>query len=298
VFAGLGAPINVALARTSGIVVDSKPAGTLHNGVNNGATWAASVFDGTRTRSGVLQFDGTVGNQITLAANPDLNSSQGTIMFWIRTAGTVGTNTGGAMLVDRRLPDPGGDIIVQNDDGSILVQAQNGSGRNGTSATANTFSTGSVSDNNWHHVAYVYDQSATGSITIYVDGAVANSQANTYAWNWPVTQEVELGKSHDTSWKQFNGAMDDFRMYSRTLTAAEVSSVYSTDALVDTTTLRVRFNFDGAPAQGLGVSWSPGVAVPQSAGAVKGPYVDQTNGRTPLLVAPTGGSQFFRARSP
>jgi len=29
----------------------------------------------------------------------------------------------------------------------------------------------SVSDNRWHHIAYVYDQTVSGSIAIYIDGA-------------------------------------------------------------------------------------------------------------------------------
>ena len=65
--------------------------------------------------------------------------------------------------------------------------------------------------------------------------------------------------------------MDDFRFYNRVLTDTEIASVYSSDALVDTTALKVRFNFDAAPGKGLGVSWSPDVSVPQSGAGVSGP---------------------------
>lgn len=298
VFAGLGSSINVSLTRVAGIVADSKPVGTLHAGVNNGATWLAANSDGATTRNGVLSFDGNVTNQVTVAANPDLNSTQGTIMFWMRSSGTVGSATGGAMLFDHRTSDPGGDIIVQNDDGSIAVQAQNGSSRNGSGNTVNAFSAGSVSDNNWHHIAYVYDQSATGSTILYIDGAESMNQANSYAWNWPVVQEIELGASHDTYWKAFNGQMDDFRVYNRVLTAGEIASVHTSDTLVDTAALKVRLNFDTAPADGLGVNWTPSVALPQVGTAASGTFVDQANGRTPYLVVPTAAKAFFRAKSP
>jgi len=81
------------------------------------------------------------------------------------------------------------------------------------------------------------------------------------------------------------------------LTGTEVASVFNADALVDTTALKVRLNFDTAPG-GLSVGWTPGVSVPQAATAVTGPYLDQTSGRTPLLVPQSGGQGFFRAKSP
>ena len=302
VFAGLAAPIHMALGSASNVVVDSKPVGAPHGGINSGATWVASSSDGTTTRTGVIQFNGT--NQITLAANPDFGSTTGTIMFWMKSAGTVGPGSDGAMLFDRRvdltssIADFGsaGDVIVQHDDGTIFVQPE----YYGAQVLQTPLSGGFVSDGMWHHVAYVYDQTTTGSITLYVDGAQVGSgtyQAS-YAWAWPAQQEIELGKSHDSYWELYNGQMDDFRFYNRVLTDTEIASVYSSDALVDTTALKVRFNFDAAPGEGLGVSWSPDVSVPQSAAGVTGPYLDQTSGRTPLLISPTGGEQFFRAKSP
>ena len=308
VFAGLASPINMGLARTPAVVVDSKPVGAPHGGINgplttNGATWVASSSDGTKTRTGVMQFDGTVGNQIKLAANPDFDSSVGTIMFWMKSAGTVTPGSEGAILFDRRIdPSKGagwgsaGDVIVQHDDGTIFVQPT----YYGAQVLSSALSGGSVSDGLWHHVAYVYDQSTTGSITLYVDGVLVGSAAYkaSYAWAWPAAQQIELGQSHDSYWERFDGQMDDFRVYNRIFTDTEVASVYSSDALVDSTTLKVRFNFDAAPGQGLGVSWSPSVAVPQSAAAVTGPYVDQTTGRTPLLIPTTSTNGFFRAKSP
>jgi hypothetical protein len=300
VFAGLATPIQLGLTTAQDVVVDSKPVGAPHAGINNGATWVASSSDGSKTRTGVIQFNGA--NQITLAPNPDFDSLGGTIMFWMKSAGTVGAGTGGAMLFDRRIdPSQGagwgsaGDVIVQQDGGSITVQPT----YYGASVLASGLSGGSVSDNTWHHVAYVYDQTTTGGITLYVDGVQVGTDTyhTSYAWAWIGAQQIELGKSHDAYWKLYNGQIDDFRIYNRMLNGTEISSVYSSDALVDTTALKVRFNFDSAPGQALGVTWTPSVAMPQSAGAVKGPYVDQPTGRTPLLV-PTTGTEFFRGTSP
>jgi hypothetical protein len=182
------------------------------------------------------------------------------------------------------------------DDGSILVQPQSW----GAQVLSAGLSGGSVNDAKWHHVAYVYDQTTTGGITLYVDGAQVGS--GTYnancAWSWPAQQQIELGQSHTTSFEYYNGQMDDFRIYDRMLTDTEVQSVYNTDALVDTTTLAVRLNFDTAPGSTLAVSWSPSVAMPQTANAVNGPYVSWPTGRSPLMLPTTSSNAFFRGTSP
>src|SRR5262249_29286201 len=146
------------------------------------------------------------------------------ITFWMRSAGTVtGAGDFGAMLVDRR--SGRGDVIVQADDGTIFVQANDGNG------TVNSFSTGAVSDDHWHHIAYVYDQSASGFTTIYIDGVQSMTQAPMRPWSWDPAQRIELGRSHDGFWRAFDGALDDFRIYNRILSAAEIAQIFNSDSL-------------------------------------------------------------------
>jgi hypothetical protein len=141
---------------------------------------------------------------------------------------------------------------VQQDDGHLFVQAASGSGGvNSFSSVAN------VTDDAWHHVAYVYDQSATGSITFFIDGVQDRSQANAAAWSWTPTQPIELGKSHDSFWRAFDGYLDDFRIYNRMLTASEIADLAGNGAIVDPAALVVRFNFDTAPG-GATLSWPCG----------------------------------------
>jgi hypothetical protein len=56
------------------VIVDSA-----NSGANHGATWVASQAG----RTGVMSFNGDVGNQISVAAATNLNSMRGTIAFWI-----------------------------------------------------------------------------------------------------------------------------------------------------------------------------------------------------------------------
>jgi len=50
--------------------------------------------------------------------------------------------------------------------------------------------------------------------------------------------------------ERFDGFMDDFRIYNRVLTEQEIASIKGSDALVDTSALKVRYN--SAPLPELG----------------------------------------------
>ncbi|HUR46790.1 MAG TPA: LamG-like jellyroll fold domain-containing protein, partial [Candidatus Saccharimonadales bacterium] len=176
-----GKPVSISISPQGNIVSDSKPSGTPHNGTDYGASWVASSTDAfSTTRNGLMQFVAAENDQIVLPANTDFNSAQGAITFWMRSAGTAGGGNDGGMLVDRR--SSRGDVIVQMDDGSIFVQANDGAG------TVNQFSTGQVGDDLWHHVAYVYDQA--GNTTIYIDGILSHAQATSRPWTWDPAQQI------------------------------------------------------------------------------------------------------------
>ncbi len=243
------APMTVNLG-PGGWVEDSKPSGTPHDGKNLGTAWVASNTDAIPvTRTGMARF--AAGAQIAIPANPDFNSPTGTICFWMQTlvppAGT------GEMLVDRRTS---AGMVVTLDgtpSGGLDVQFTGGP----------FFQTGAyVVDGNWHHVAIVYDQSVSGSVTVYIDGTAQGTQANTSAWSWPATQQLELGRSHDTYWQEYNGLMDDVRIYNRILTDPEIATISTaatSDTLIDTAALQARYNFGTAAGVGTGLTWPVGV---------------------------------------
>jgi hypothetical protein len=79
------------------------------------------------------------------------------------------------------------------------------------------------------------------------------------------------------------------------LTQPEIASIAGNGALVDTTALKLRFNFDDAGA-GITVNWPFGTL---QTSPVLGPSATWTNvpGATPPShpILPSGGAQFFRA---
>lgn len=284
-----GTVLNLQLS-PGGMVQDTKPLGTPHNGRNNGSTWAASSTDSAATpvtRTGIRQFAAANGSQIVIPADTDFDSTAGTFSFWIRVpaAALPGPGQEGAMLLDRRTTN--GTVVVLKDDGSIFIQC---------AAGANSFSSGYLVDDLWHHVAVAYDQGASGVVSIYIDGMPAGSQANTAAWSWPTSQQIEIGRSHDGYWRRFDGLMDDFRIYNRVLTEAEIASIKSSDALVDESALKLRFTFDNALGVGHTVSWPYGTLY---SSPVLGPSAIWTPvaGAVPPQYSfePAGTSLFFRA---
>ena len=272
-------------------IVDAKPSGTPHDGVNAGAAWISADTDSAPvpvTRRGVLQFAANDGDQVTVSANPDFNSAQGTIMFWMRSAGTAGGGNSAAILFDRRTGP--GDVIYQQDDGKLGVQATSGPGQ-----VRNSFSiSASVSDDRWHHVAYVYNQAANGFIALYLDGSINRSNANTAAWSWDAAQQIELGRSHDTYWRRYNGLLDDFRIHNRILTPAEIAQVYAGD--------------EGIAAEDLGTNIQGGMFNANASAFLRIPFMVETPTNYSMLtlrlkyddgyVAWINGEEVARANAP
>lgn len=283
---GSGAPFTLSLT-PGGMIKDSKPLGTLHPGQGHNVVWTNSVTDAAGTpvtRTGVGVFSQASSSQIATSADPDFNSASGTICFWITAQAPLpGSGSEGAMLFDHRTTN--GAVIVLYDDGTIYWQGQAGS--------RYTVSGGYLPDGNWHHVAVTYGQTTSDNISIYVDGTLATSVQVTNTWSWPAAQEIEIGTSHDSYWKKFDGQMDDFRIYKRILSATEVSQIYVSDALVDTSTLAVRYNFDTA-LYGQSVVWPFGtlqISPTLGPGAV---WTTLTNALSPYAFLPTTPSGFYR----
>jgi hypothetical protein len=277
------------------VIVDSSPVAS-HNGLNLGATWVASQ-DG---RTGVMSFDPSIPSQITLAGTPDLNSMRGTIAFWMESVLATPAPSTEVMLMDRRslpgggVPVTGGDVLYQLiPDGHISDQAEV-AGR----SRANQFSTvANPTDGKWHHFAYVYDQTAKGSISYYIDGKLDGSHNNSQSWYWVTDQTIELGKSHDSYWSAYNGFLDDFRIYNRILSADEIAALAG--VAVGSPTLN--FSVSGG---NLTLSWSPAGFVLQENSNLGNPtgWTNVANGAVSPVVIPLpvagAGANFYRLKKP
>lgn len=221
--------LNFDAAPVSNVLLDTKPAGTPRNGVNRGADWIAVSHDGSQNpvaRSGTMGFVAANSDQVTVAANADFNLPQGTLSMWVRSSGPAGVGTEAAVLFERRTTAAGLQFLLL-DDGRLRVIANSAAG-----AVRNTITTSaSVGDKRWHHVAVTFEQAAAGSISISIDGQPAGSSLNTGTWAWPTATSLAFGKSQEaaSTWRRFNGALDDIRLYNSVLSSEQLAQIYSGD---------------------------------------------------------------------
>ena len=213
--------------------------GAVHHGVNTAGTtiFAPSATDTQASpvlRRGAMQFDQVSNSQTTVAAHADFTATNGVVMFWMKAGTVTGGGNESAMIWDRRIGGVGGIIALMNttfnvgNAGKLFFQP-NGGG-------SSLYSTVRVDDNQWHHVAFVYNQAASGTDTFYVDGVARGAVTHGTAWSWPAAQMIELGRSHDAYWHKYTGLLDEVRFYNATLSAAQVASIYNgADENVDAT---------------------------------------------------------------
>ena len=279
----------------AGYTSDTKPAGTPHDGEVLGAAILASSTDGLGvTRTGVAQFAATDPDQIVVstATTTDFDSTSGTIMFWMRSAGPVNSGGSSAVLFNRGISSGGlstsGVVVAQSVSGPIEFEASGGGfNYNPLLGSAN------VSDDNWHHVAVVNDNAV--GVSIYVDGVLDIQEETPGAWAWTAGQPIDLGLSSDSYWQAYNGDLNDVRFYNQALTGTEIASVYSTGALVNTNALKMQLSFGSTNLNpGLMISWENTNSILQSASVLTGPWTDVLSGVSPYNAEIQAGQMFFR----
>jgi concanavalin A-like lectin/glucanase superfamily protein len=278
----------ISVASGDNFVIDSNPNNPEHDGTESGSTWAASNTDSNNaTRNGVMKFVPNNPSQIVVPAGSNLNTTNGTIMFWVRTLGLSDPSGHDAILFDRR--GGSGLVIAMDNTGTLLVQGS-------SSAFPDINSVVTIADDTWHHVALTFDQGMGGAVTLFVNGSPNSASTVASDWAWQVGQEIELGLSHDTFWQPLQGFMDDVRIYNRILTPTEIQTAASSDALVDTGALVLRLNFDAPPTAGATLSWQCPDAVLQSADLINGPYTDVPSSGSPYSTAAQQSKKFYRYR--
>jgi len=103
--------------------------------------------------------------------------------------------------------------------------------RNGTSSETHyaTIDGGLLEFGRWYHIAAKYDKTAE-EISYYVNG-VKDSEVDTVAGGFGSiaqnTQNMDIGHDTSISTSQFDGTIDDLRIYNRALSADEITALYN-----------------------------------------------------------------------
>ncbi len=218
------------LTDTSGFT----PPGT-HDGVAVGASatlaWSSDVPAGFTGESLDLRA-GSVGVLITNSAVNDANyrttfdegiSNKFTAAFWFKgpLSGTWVGKSGNTPIGWKTRPlSPKADFTMRN----------NGLGEVGYASSLT--SSNAVDDGNWHHMAAVFDGTASFR-KIYVDGVLqAQATGTPYAVTFTNVSHLLVGANQGNVVDAaigsfFPGQLYDVRMYNYSLSAAEVASVYT-----------------------------------------------------------------------
>jgi hypothetical protein len=192
-------------------------AGT-NNGTVNGATPAADRF---LNSSSAYSFDG-VSNYIQLARNSGIRFPC-TISVWVNSGGQ-GANPSGIFASDNH------DWYMGNYNGFVVSSSTAGYyAMVGCGVPMNNGYSTSVLPipSKWTHLTVIF--SSINSVIYYVDGI---SQSVTAAGGYTVPSFAgspdRIGATYDSLGRTyFKGLIDDLRIYSRALTASEVSALYT-----------------------------------------------------------------------
>lgn len=191
--------------------------------------WIGTITGATQLSGGrgqVLSFDGN--DDVALPANvkPFESTNSQTLSFWIRytttSRGCVYCQGSTASNQPFLIFDINGTGQLA---GSISVRSRDNAGN----LSAYLVSTVAINDGKWHHVAFTQTgTSPTITREIYVDGKFNGSLASiTYGAN--TTNNYFFGTiqtGNSTKILYLNGELDDFRLYTRVFTAAEIAQLY------------------------------------------------------------------------
>ncbi|MBI3781866.1 MAG: hypothetical protein HY270_00540, partial [Deltaproteobacteria bacterium] len=187
----------------------------------NSPAWTAGKYGGG------LRFDGNASGHQYASITPDDafdGAAQGTIMAWVKPAGSgsrcwfqSGENGGCQWPLE---------LCVN---GSGQFEVWGGASTCGATLDATAAIPGLAAD--WHHLAYVVDG---GGNKLYVDGQLAaptyvNGNAATqvfFAQTSTGVSKYRVG-STETASETFNGVIDDFRIYTTPLSAAQIQQAMS-----------------------------------------------------------------------
>lgn len=192
---------------TGSIASDSS--GNLNHGTLQGDTsWVSGKF------GSALSFDGS-GDYVEVADSTSLNIITGglTIEAWVKEA-TSGTRV---KIVSRRISRYF--YLLGVDNGKPYGGIGDGSTATVTSKTV------TMPNDEWHHLAFVYDDAAD-EMYLYYDGVLKETVGVTESLPSRTGVKLSIGADFEGRANFFNGTIDEVRIWDEALSADEVFQSY------------------------------------------------------------------------
>jgi len=189
-----------------------------HYGVND--LDAGAYFNGTGALNsiGAYEFDG-VDDTLSFLVNNELewvNNQSHTFSYWYNQKGDT-SSTVGTIYSD--LSGQGIWIYISND-GSVKYRFD--------SYTC-TYVSGH-NDNEWYYITHTWNPTLNEMKT-YVDGVLKTTCTSDNGFRTDTGSFSRLGGENDGGNYFFNGTIDEFKIFNRTLTQTEITELYNTNPL-------------------------------------------------------------------
>ncbi len=199
---------------------DTSPVGSNDGSVTGSPT---TTFDAARN-SDVVVLD-SVTDHLRFTGNRFGTPANVTVAAWVN-ANAVG---------NQEVISLGNSVVLRLND-SNQGAGVSGLYYNGSSWDHTNAST-VVAGDGWHHVAYTVDDAARVQ-TLYIDGVVVSTTSFSSAISWTLNSNSTIGMHVNGSSYEFDGRLDDARIYGRALSASEIQAI-ANDGSVDTDVIAV-----------------------------------------------------------
>ncbi len=192
--------------------------GNGYNGTVYGATWTGEGITG-----GAMNFDG-VDDYISIPIYDYFSISYTASVWFKSTSGTLD------MLVDQE-SFPKAPIHIGVSEKNVWVTIRDSESKGISVSTADSFN-----DGEWHHVVAVRTGADNGSVTIelYVDGVYYGADTGILKDTASNENPLEIGRRSDNEEdsREFEGTIDEVRIYNRPVTDEEVLKLYDNELLI------------------------------------------------------------------
>jgi len=189
--------------------------GNGHTGTVTGGTWTTASKAGTHalslTGAGYSQATGAVVN----------TAASFTAACWVKLNNTSGYQT--FMSIDGTNVSA---FYLQYNAGNSRISFNRLASDSVSAASTLAAASAAPATATWYHVVGVYDATAH-TIALYINGTLQQSVSFTSAWQGTGSTVVGRGKFSGSSVDFVNGIVDNARLYNTALTAAQISTLYS-----------------------------------------------------------------------
>jgi len=200
--------------------------GNGNNGTIDGATLVTNRYG---QGNSALEFSAASNSVVSTTFLPPVGTSARTFSFWFNT-----TNTDGGNIFSY-----GGSNDYPGDRVEARLMTSNGvlGAPNFGSTDLGATSTSSRNDGKWHQFVLVIPAEAElANVQIFIDGKLEQPLDLYYTFGAPAyintasSNPLQIGNNKFSNSLYYSGLLDDFRIYDRALSEAEVSALYYSEA--------------------------------------------------------------------